>query len=518
MKTPPAPTIATTFSPTSIQCGSNTPVTFTANVNNAPGITGYTWNLGSSNNGWLYNGNSAPQTISTGINSIILTPSCGMALSSVSATMAVGGSNYTSIPSTVPITQPTLSIAGGNALSCDPVVYSIAGLPCNATVIWSSSDLSVANPIPNGNNCTMTPLKPGKINLSAIVTLPCGGSSVTYIQPITVQGKYQVLGTSCTQSFNIMVVTPDNNSGQPIELNFSIDPLGAATIAPATSGFPLPQLYGSYYTVTRANGFMGQFKIFAQKANGLSCESTAPFLTSSIPAAYNCTNVQTCTTVIPLCPGDFNKGFAFSLPPLPIDVYPDVTGWNTDCYNCTVQIVNGKYYAIPNYTGQSTNSYTAVATLAFPCPNTIVSEPVKWIPNKINYFFDCSSNPNYPDPITGYSITVPEKLTVVKEITDVENTPVNAVTSQTVIFPNPPNSSEITISFKQLNVKTPTLKTLKGDEIRIETLTGHTLSVTPITSNASQIKINIANVANGIYLVKITRGTTVEIQKLIIVK
>jgi hypothetical protein len=60
---PPPPTFTATFSPTSVLCGSSTPVTFTAAGSNIPaGATvSYTWNLGA-NNGWLYNGSPAPAT------------------------------------------------------------------------------------------------------------------------------------------------------------------------------------------------------------------------------------------------------------------------------------------------------------------------------------------------------------------------------------------------------------------------------------------------------------------------
>lgn len=62
-------------SPNSFTCGSINSQTFTVNnANNAPGVTNYTWNLGN-NNGWLYNGIPAPQSINSGTtNTLTLTP------------------------------------------------------------------------------------------------------------------------------------------------------------------------------------------------------------------------------------------------------------------------------------------------------------------------------------------------------------------------------------------------------------------------------------------------------------
>jgi hypothetical protein len=61
---PPAASFSISSSASTLACGASTPVTFTIdNSNNTSGISDYTWNLGATPNGWLYNGNPAPATI-----------------------------------------------------------------------------------------------------------------------------------------------------------------------------------------------------------------------------------------------------------------------------------------------------------------------------------------------------------------------------------------------------------------------------------------------------------------------
>lgn len=141
-ETPPAASFNVTSSPTTITCGTATPVTFT--VNNGAGtigITGYNWGLGATPNGWLLpNGTAAPATYSTGTaNTLTLTPVCGKALSSVSATVIAGGTNYnTNNAGTVSIAQPFFSISGSSAFCSGSTAYTINGLPCNASIAWAA--------------------------------------------------------------------------------------------------------------------------------------------------------------------------------------------------------------------------------------------------------------------------------------------------------------------------------------------------------------------------------------------
>ena len=174
-----------TLAPSSatITCGATTPVTFTVtNGGNTPGVTGYAWNLGSSNNGWLYNGSAAPATITTGatVNTITLTPVCGSALSNVSATVTANAVNYNTNAASVAITAPNAAIEG-SPNACDAENYFISGLPCNATVSWGitpATGIAIIFPL-IGPSTTVTKVGNGNITLTATIQSACGVFSLS---------------------------------------------------------------------------------------------------------------------------------------------------------------------------------------------------------------------------------------------------------------------------------------------------------------------------------------------------
>lgn len=140
IETPPV-SFSLTQSANSLSCGSTTPITFTINnQNNTSNITGYTWNLGATPNGWnLPNGTAAPATYSTGTaNTLTLTPVCGSVQKNILATVTANGNNYNTNSSTITITQPSLSISGNSVLCSGSASYTINGLPCNASILWIS--------------------------------------------------------------------------------------------------------------------------------------------------------------------------------------------------------------------------------------------------------------------------------------------------------------------------------------------------------------------------------------------
>ncbi len=210
----------------SITCGSTTPVTFTVNNGGGTtGVTGYTWNLGSASNGWLYNGGAAPATIPTGatVNSITLTPVCGSALSNISATVATNGINYNTNTSTVTITQPTLTINGGSSFCSGSPSYSINNLPCNSTVSWQANPLGIVSiSCPTCPQTNLSRNTDGQVTLTATVTTGCGQPSVTP-KAITVGAvplsSYSIIGAATvyadagyyyTLKFPNGVLTPNN--------------------------------------------------------------------------------------------------------------------------------------------------------------------------------------------------------------------------------------------------------------------------------------------------------------------
>lgn len=161
-----------TLSPSSvpITCGSTTAQTFTVtNVNNTPGVTGYTWNLGSSNNGWLYNGNPAPQTITGTTNTLTLTPACGAVQSSVTVNVSANGAVYNTNTASVSATMPFMAIAGDDLFCSNTSVYTISNIPCNATVVWDASS-SAVNLSPSGSTVTVAKVSNEVVTLTANVS------------------------------------------------------------------------------------------------------------------------------------------------------------------------------------------------------------------------------------------------------------------------------------------------------------------------------------------------------------
>ncbi len=155
----PKPNIALSPSPASINCNATTPVTYTVSgTGSVTGITGYTWNLGSTNNGWIYNGSPAPQTINTATNTITLVPiAAGTAPNNVSVDVIISGNCPVSLTSNLQFIIPggTYNILGSNLL-CKNIINSFIlqqTPPSGTTVTWaiSPNDGSVVI-TPNGNS------------------------------------------------------------------------------------------------------------------------------------------------------------------------------------------------------------------------------------------------------------------------------------------------------------------------------------------------------------------------------
>jgi len=190
--------------PGSISCGSTSPVTFTLNnTSSLSGITGYVWNLGS-NNGWFFNGLPAPPTINTNssTNSITLTPGCGVGLTVPSADITVSNSgnncNINVTAATFAISAPALNILGNQALCSGTENYSLTGLPCNATNLWSVEPASgIVSLNPNtGPNTSLTRIADGNVTLTANVTA-CGS-----VYPVTLPIH---VGPYSSSDFNLNV-------------------------------------------------------------------------------------------------------------------------------------------------------------------------------------------------------------------------------------------------------------------------------------------------------------------------
>ena len=172
------------LSPTTLTttCGTTTAQTFTvSNPSNIQNITSYEWDLGLSNNGWLYNGSAAPQNISTTTNSITLTPDCGSSLSNISVTVRVNNRDYKTYSCTVTVPNPTMSINGSSSF-CDGTSssYTVNGLTCNATVSWSATPSGIVTiNSPNSTQTTLTKITDGTVSFTATISNVCGQQIIT---------------------------------------------------------------------------------------------------------------------------------------------------------------------------------------------------------------------------------------------------------------------------------------------------------------------------------------------------
>lgn len=170
------PTFTLSTTPTSINCNSTSPVTFTVNnENNSSGILSYNWVIGS---GWNFNGTTAPANLPTTTNTLLLVPTV-YPPSNVKVTPVLDGKSYSQLTSTVSLKdyKPSYSISGNNStcLSSTPEVYSIANLPSDVIVTWSSSNTAIATVnSTTGSSTTVNLLSNGTFNLNARVTNSCG--------------------------------------------------------------------------------------------------------------------------------------------------------------------------------------------------------------------------------------------------------------------------------------------------------------------------------------------------------
>ncbi|HEX6430229.1 MAG TPA: T9SS type A sorting domain-containing protein, partial [Niastella sp.] len=170
--------------PLSLTCGASSPYTFTVENGNLASCLSYQWNLGSDNNNWLYNGNPAPQYISTTSNSLTLTPAtCNGKPADVYVTLKVNNTDFTTLNVPVTLAIPTFNISGSGNI-CNSENYEIGGLPCNAIVNWSISNPSLGLLTTNGNNANIKIIYDGTITLTATITGLCGTGPVVLTKDI----------------------------------------------------------------------------------------------------------------------------------------------------------------------------------------------------------------------------------------------------------------------------------------------------------------------------------------------
>jgi hypothetical protein len=254
-----------TLSPSTlpISCGiTSTQTNFTiTNVNNTPNVTNHTWNLGSASNGWLYNGNPAPQTISTGTtNTISLTPVCGATPSNVSATVTAGGNSYQTNTATVSVSNPTLSIGGNSSFCTGTSNYSISNLPCNASVSWSASPSGIVSlSCTSCSSTTLAKLADGVVTLTATITKTNACSSGTEVKDLTVTvGAPKIIyAPSGQEAFNLTGQRFNYGANGPGN-SFSVCPSEYLTFTPYfPSGYNPPTITAHQWTISGSYSSVG---------------------------------------------------------------------------------------------------------------------------------------------------------------------------------------------------------------------------------------------------------------------
>ena len=154
-----------------IPCGSSDSQTFTVtNEYSTPNVTNHLWNLGA-DNGWLYNGNPAPETISTGnSNTLSLIPVCNKLKKDISVIVTAAGNNYQSNTASIINSSPSLYINGNSTFCSGSEVYSISNLPCNSSVAWSTSNSGIATINPSGSSTILTKTGNGDVVITATIS------------------------------------------------------------------------------------------------------------------------------------------------------------------------------------------------------------------------------------------------------------------------------------------------------------------------------------------------------------
>jgi hypothetical protein len=297
--------ISFTLAPAAINlsCGTTSAQILTVtNVFNTPNVT-HTWNLGA-NNGWLFNGSPAPATISTGAsNTITLTPDCGKALSNVSATVTVGGSNYNTNSSTITVAQPTYSISGPLSICSGNTSYSINGLVCNSTVLWTApaSNLATLSSLTTSPTTLTATGTSGNFTLTANVT-SCGVTTPVTL-PVRVgsytSSDYIMYGGNSTtqplywcpnQTYSFSVNGPGSNYQWTIPTGWTINYNGGYVLAlkAPTSSYPPTATVAVSFTEPCGNTIT---KSFFTSYSSSACIGTDPRFTYSPNPAPSYLNV-----------------------------------------------------------------------------------------------------------------------------------------------------------------------------------------------------------------------------------
>ncbi len=189
------------MSPSSVPINCGYPITqsFSLNSSGVTGITGYTWNLGTTPNGWIYNGNPAPQTIITSSNTLQLSSACiSTSPKNVSATVLVNNAPLSTATSTVIFNAalPSFTVNGSSSIcNSTPTTYNIIeAFPCNANITWTASPTGIVNLTPTGNTVQLIKTGNGNVVLTATISSVCGIKTAIKVIELGTQTASNIIG------------------------------------------------------------------------------------------------------------------------------------------------------------------------------------------------------------------------------------------------------------------------------------------------------------------------------------
>ena len=212
-------------------------------------------------------------------------------MSNISATVTAGGNTYNTNTSTINVTTPVLSITGNNALCSGSATYSIANLPCNASVTWSASPSNIVSlSCTSCASTTLTGTGAGNVTLTATVSSPTCSNLTSPTKTISV-------GNAVSGYYNVQ-------SNYVVSYNNTLDYGGGSVFLPKNQSV----LFSIQLTSTNLSnvswGVSGTYSTYYSGANFFNLYMTAP---SSSWSANNATVTLNATG---LC-GAFSKSYNF---------------------------------------------------------------------------------------------------------------------------------------------------------------------------------------------------------------
>ena len=219
------PPISFTVAPSTLNVTTGTSVSQTytvTNVYSTPGVTGYTWNLGATPNGWTYLGAAAPAIIATSAPTLALqTEVCATTIKSVSAIVNIGAATYnTSNSAVVTVSPPAYTITGPPRVCAGTTANYSINAPAGSTVNWVVSPAGiVTTPNPStGLSTTLNKVADGTCTLTANVsTNGCASVPFNITLNTSSAGASSVItwtrSTLCNNGFQTWNLTADYTRG-----------------------------------------------------------------------------------------------------------------------------------------------------------------------------------------------------------------------------------------------------------------------------------------------------------------